>query len=350
MTQAFALRLVEMRAELAQASSVYEPSALWQELSGFGTRQLEAFGFEHFKRTLNMRYFNWDVRGILAHQWLPVFRRWCWRPSWTAFRSTFSDYGTAQPGVASFNPISAAIYRVYVAMLWDVVARQDHLGLLAHLEEPHTGKPFLIHHRGRWISQDLCNSVHEFYSAGGTDGVNRRWAVAELGAGYGRLAYVFLKALPDCSYTIIDIPPALQIAEQYLNEVFPDERIFRFRRFARFEDVRDEFEASRIRLLAAPQIERLPDELFDMFLNISSLHEMTMPQIVHYLRHADRLCRGRFYTKQWRVSHAKINGCVLKEHDYPLPQTWTTLYHRRHPIQRWFFEALYRTRPAAEIS
>ena len=68
---------------------------------------------------------------------------------------------------------------------------------------------------------------------------------------------------------------------------------------------------------------------------------MTYPQIKNYLEQIDRLCRGRFYTKQWRVSQARVNGLVITEAEYPIPQSWTRIFHRRHPIQRMFFHALY---------
>jgi hypothetical protein len=140
---------------------------------------------------------------------------------------------------------------------------------------------------------------------------------------------------------VIDIPPALNLAQEYLSAVFPGEKIFRFRRFDRFEDVREEFESARIRFLAAHQIELLPAKEFDLVLNISSLHEMTHEQIANYLKQIDRICRGKFYTKQWRVSRAKANGFVIRESEYPIPPSWRCLYHKRHPIQRMFFEALY---------
>ena len=51
--------------------------------------------------------------------------------------------------------------------------------------------------------------------------------------------------------------------------MFPHEKIFYFRPFHRFEEVREEFEGARIRFLAAHQIETLPPKQFDRFVNIS---------------------------------------------------------------------------------
>jgi hypothetical protein len=68
---------------------------------------------------------------------------------------------------------------------------------------------------------------------------------------------------------------------------------------------------------------------------------MTVPQVEWYFGQIDRTLAGRFYTKQWRVSRTPVNGCTLREGDYPVPSTWRTLFQRRHPIQRMFFDALY---------
>jgi len=322
---------------------IYLPSPFWESLAATNIAQLRDGGFGNFKRTVNMKYFNWNILGIVRHQLLPVLRYWLKHRDWSVFGPEFpKSIDPAHSGIKSFNLLSAVIYRVYVAMLWNYVSGEDSMGLLKKIEEPSAGNPFDIIYKGLRTSQDVCNSIHEFYQAGGgaaSDG--RPWNVAELGAGYGRLGYVFLKALPSSTYTIIDIPPALNLAQEYLGAVFPEEKVFKFRRFQRFEDVQEEFGAARIRFLAAHQIELLPAKEFDLVLNISSLHEMTLEQIANYLRQIDRICRGQFYTKQWKVSRAKTNGFVIKENEYPIPVSWRCLYHRQHPIQRMFFEALY---------
>lgn len=351
--------LSELMAEMAVAPEPYRASPFWQEIAAMGVQQLRNAGFDNFKRTVNLTYFCWDLVGILRHQ-LKVIGHWLTRPTMRIFTARFHNYTSPLgktrryyqpsnfrakvPEITAFSSLGARAYRTYVAMLYEYVSRYDPLALLQTIDEPRVGNPFLIEYNGRETSQDLCNSVHEFYSAKGEEGRRTAFDVAELGCGYGRLAYVWLKALPNATYTLIDIPPALNLAQEYLSRVFPTEKIFFFRPFQRFEDVRPEFNRARIRFLAAHQIELLPPKIFDRFLNISSLHEMTYPQIQTYLRQIDRVCRGRFYTKQWLRSQAAVNGVVLKARDYPIPQSWAELYHGRHPIQGMFFHALYDVR------
>lgn len=325
---------------------IYQPSPFWLELAATGMRQIDAAGFENFKRTVNTRYFNWRLLGILRHQLFAVGAQWLAHPGMAALHARFPHpRAEVADRAASFDPLSAWVYKTYVAMYADVLSRQDTRGLLRTIEEPALGNPFLIQHRGMNISQDLCNSIHELYSLLGPEGMPAPGAgpvaFAEVGAGYGRLAYVVLKAVPSASYCIVDIPPALYLSQRYLTTLFPDVPAFRFRPFRDYAAVAGEFESARLRFLAPHQLELLPAKSFDYFINISSFHEMTMAQVRNYFALIDRTCRGRVYTKQWRVSRTQVNGCTLREHDYPVPATWRTVFHRTHPIQRMFFDAVY---------
>lgn len=337
-------QLDDMLSGFRDVPARYRPSPFWEELAAAGVRQLEAGGFDHFKRTVNTRYFNWRLLGILRHQLLAVGGAWLSQPDSAVLRAEFPQpTATIRDRAASFGPVSAWIYKLYVAMYADVVGRQDARGLLRALDEPALGNPFLVRHRGRAMSQDLCNSVHELYSVLGPTGLpgTTAPAFAEIGAGYGRFAWLVLTSVPGATYTIVDIPPALYLSQRYLTTLFPEMPAFRFRPFHTYADVAAEFEASRIRFIAPHQFELLPAKSVDYVVNISSFHEMTMAQVEHYFRLIDRICRGRLYTKQWRVSRTQINGCTLREHDYPVPATWRTVFHHRHPIQRMFFHALY---------
>jgi hypothetical protein len=92
--------------------------------------------------------------------------------------------------------------------------------LAPRLVEPAIGNPIPIHLDGRMISQDVANSLRELrrfqrYLAG-----TRRATFADLGAGYGRLGYVAIIA-SGCRYWVVDIPPALAVAEWYLSRCQP---------------------------------------------------------------------------------------------------------------------------------
>jgi len=114
-------------------------------------------------------------------------------------------------------------------MLWDYVSRLDNESVLKKIKEPTEGNPPKIYLKKILISQDLANSVLEYFSIMENVNKNEINSILELGAGYGRTAYVFLKMIPNVKYIIVDIPPALYLAEKYLSNQFRDKKIFKFK-------------------------------------------------------------------------------------------------------------------------
>lgn len=334
--------LGKMFTELGKVPEIYYPSSYWQNLNSLHLSQLIEGDIDNFKRSVGMKYFNWGIFGILAHQTGPMLN-FLKNGNLSSFlKSSFKSYNKRLgKKVTQFDFFSAQIYKFFVVSLFNYVCSIDKFKILDHIEEPLEGTPFVIKYKNKKISQDLCNSVHEFYSSTEKLDLSKHLQICDIGAGYGRQAYVFLKTIPRSTYTIIDIPPALYLAQEYLSIVFPHEKIFTYRPFKKYTEIKKEFESSRVRFLMANQIESLPLKSFDLILNISSLHEMTREQIENYIRQINRLSRGFFYTKQWRRSLYKDN-LFIKEDEYPIPKSWKAIFHRRHPIQKMFFEALYK--------
>jgi len=91
-------------------------------------------------------------------------------------------------------------------------------------------------------------------------------------------------------------------------------------------------------------MELLPKHQFNLFINISSLQEMTVEQIKHYFSLIDEYCNGYFYTKQWLRSKNPQDNLTISYKDYPVPSDWKLIFFQKHPIQTKFFEALYKIR------
>ncbi|MFC2049205.1 putative sugar O-methyltransferase, partial [Chlamydiota bacterium] len=207
--------------------------------------------------------------------------------------------------------------------------------------ESEFGNPPPIYRGKRLISADLANSILEYYAMAPALEAGPVKTVMELGAGYGRNASVFLQKHPDIRYIIVDIPPALYVSQTYLSNRFPNKKVFSFRPFRTFEEVRDEWEGSSICFLLPHQAKLLPEKSVDLFLNISSLQEMRIDQIAYYFAEIDRLVRGHFYTKQWKVSYIPQEDVTIRQEDYPVYPNWRSIYARPCAVQTPFFEALY---------
>jgi hypothetical protein len=82
--------------------------------------------------------------------------------------------------------------------------------------------------------------------------------------------------------------------------------------------------------------------MFDVFINISSLHEMTHDQIEMWFTHIDRVCKGWFYTKQYFEHQNPVDDIVVRKEDYPVKAHWLELLNQKCLAQQNMFEALYR--------
>lgn len=342
-------QLAAMAAEVAEGPEVFRPSAFWEDLGGLHFALLHDEGFAGFKRSINATYFQFMVLSPRDEQFQAVLRAWLAHPRPRVLQARLEEalrlHTDFWPGLRTFR--DRWWYARYVAALWEEVHRRDRHGILERLEEPSLGAPIGVRHHGRLISQDLCNSALELVAI--MDGLAAARLtpgarIIELGGGYGRVAWAALTALPDVRFVLVDIPPALAVAERYLTTLFPDLPTFRFRRFDDPEQVAAELDRAHLAFLTPNQLERLAPMGAQLAINISSLHEMRPEQIQSQLELLDRHCQGHFYTKQWEAWHNPVDGVTIRREDYPYPAHWRRVFERRHPIQRRFFEALLATR------
>ncbi len=322
---------------LRSADPVYLPSRFWVKLNEHNLAQLELQGIENFKRTLARNYFTF-VPSVIDNQFRFLLRH-TRMADWRAIFSHFPRFDRSW-GLTRKQHWELVLF---TRMLWRYAQRHDPLGLLRSIDEPAAGNPFSTDLDGQPISQDLANSALEYYSIANETGLTADAVVTicELGAGYGRDAYVFLKALPNCRYIIVDIPPALYISQQYLSQLFPDKKIFKFRDFAPDAATLAALGAAQLVFLLPHQAAMLPSKSVDLFINISSLHEMRTDQIQAYLALIGRVTKGHFYSKQWFVSKNRHDGLRIRHTDYPIPAGWACRFLRPAAVQAAFFEALY---------
>jgi putative sugar O-methyltransferase len=334
-------RLESMFAAVNSGDARARPSKYWIELNRMNLAQLRQYGYENFKRTIALNYFTfvrilpWDSQIIflLCHLRLRDSLACAWR----AFRTPKHDYFTA------FKWIHGLLYNFLTLASWEYSRKVVRDQNLLALREPPEGNPSLITDRfGALISQDLANSIIEISAM--NPSLRPGSVVLELGAGYGRDAYAILATNPGIKYVIVDIAPALWVAETYLCHQFPNLRIFCYRDFQHFTDIEEDFSACDIAFFLSTQISQLPDGIVELIINVSSLHEMRLEQIGFYLRQFDRLLKegGTFYFKQWKRGVVPIEDIVIHQQDYPIPTNWICELSREAPIQSKFFEERYR--------
>jgi putative sugar O-methyltransferase len=311
-------------------------SSAWELLSRKHFDQLLRDGYYNFKRTIGSNYFNFLVQTGDPQM---AFLEAALDP---AVCLGLRIAAQSMPNDPNLDLPDQASYRYFVLLLWSYARNLDTAGYLDRLDEPEEGNPIAIEVNGRRVSSDLINSVLEYYSMEEAVKFPECRRVLEIGGGYGRSAYSILQLNPHIQYTFVDLPPALFLAQRYLSSVLEEKNIFRVRLFDEFDDVKSEMEQCAVVFLLPHQLNLLCDQRFDLTINISSFGEMRKQMIERYFDEVERLTRGVFYTKQWKISKNPFDGLELTERDYPVRKSWELLFQRDARVQAEFFEAAYR--------
>lgn len=346
------LNLIEqMKLEVLSDEKVFHPSHFWNFFNEVNVTLLKESGFRNFKRNINQNYFNFIpvlfkdlfLNSIL---FLRLFR----------YIKSPGHYELIDPDVINNEGdlkeiyrcvfqknrnIKLFLYKFTIGGLWDYVSERDPENLLQHLEEPRTGNPIEITKDQKLISQDLANSVQEYYFISPYVKTLEKnpIRIVEIGAGYGRLGYVLLSAL-NCKYIIFDISPALYVAQKYLSEIFPDKKIFTFRHISCFEDIKEELEQSDIAFFSINQIKFFPENYCDLCINISSLHEMTKEQRNKISEYMSKITKNFIYIKQYKKYKNPFDKIIVKERNYKFLAPWLRIKRRTTPTNIRFFEML----------
>lgn len=368
--------LKRMYDEVAKSDCVVtNPSDLWKKVNDKILNKLSKHGIQNFKRIINDKYFQSPPFDIFLTQLFPLTIFTLKNFKFSALKEIVKSisynnndlHGRLNErnnfGRVKLSRLKLFFIEFYIILYCYYVKSIDSDNILESVREPNYGNPYSFNYINNLISQDLLHSICEFYGA--TEGFYEfnKGNILEIGAGYGRLATIFLNAIPSCKYTIVDIPISLYLSQNYLTKCFASENTFKFRHFENFAEIENEFYNSKIRFLMPHQISLIPDKEFDLIINISSFHEMTPQQIEFYYGEVNRLCCGYFYSKQWKISHhyqtdgkldviktilAKMsllkkskNNITIKQNDYPTNSSWNCIYNRTNLVRPLFFESLF---------
>jgi putative sugar O-methyltransferase len=338
-----------MRAGVAASPEIYQPGEFWDGLIAANLEMLRTDGFANFKRTVSNNYYNWLVTSLRDPQIQRAVLGWLRRPTIAPLGNRLTDPASGlrtldREASYSLSRTAGWRYKFFVGAIWEAARRDDPLGLTGRLAEPEAGNPIRIRHRGRLISQDLGNSIIECTFAARAGVVREGSRVAELGAGYGRLAYVFSETCP-LTYCVFDISPALAVAQSYLTTVLGADRVVAYEPGNDFSSVESRLKPGVVAFFTPDQLEMFPDGWFDCAQTISTLPEMPARQSAHYLRLLAAKSGDAVFLKQWRQWRNEADGVDLREADYALPAPWRLEDRRIDPVQPAFFNQLWRRGP-----
>jgi putative sugar O-methyltransferase len=335
-----------MMESVLSGPELLRPSKFWQRLVNTNLAMIATHGIDNFKRTVAQNYYNW----LVTNPFDPQFRRALVSASCIGlaraiqtkcYPTTLWTSEHVDQGI-NLSWLQRRVYSLFVGMIWS-----DAMGTSTYrrnkIQEPLIGNPIPVFFNSSIVSQDLSNSIFETTCLFNNMmiGAERRPRILELGGGYGRLAYVTIHN--EARHYIVDIPPALDIAQWYLPQVIGShKRVFHWRQFDVFDSIRDELEQSDVGFFTPAQLSLFPDNWCDAFVSISTLPEMTSAQIEWYLTQMMRISRDTVYLKQWRRWRNQMDGTCAPERGYRLGAGWHETLLQADLIQPNFVNQVWR--------
>jgi putative sugar O-methyltransferase len=333
-----------------------DEGVFWEELSDKHASLIREHGFQNFKRTINFEYSQWGVTSLRDRK-ISHLARGLWRQGRFPVGGLLTRIGDNQAGIRWPDAIHAhtgaavqqagfggrlrlRAYAFYCGLLWQYALSEDKLGCLEILE-PTLGNPLPIFYRGRLISQDLALSSLGLNLIASRLPMGRIRKVLEIGAGYGRLAFLFRKIFPEIEYSILDISPALAISRNYLEGVFGGDAVSSYQLGGSWRP-----EEGRINFMVPRVIDDVPDGYFDLVINVSSFDEMRPEVVEDYFKSIARVGSGWMYLQGYEGSRAPGRRIGLK--DFPYGSDWSEVFGRQDPVEPRFIEKVMKKRVSAE--
>lgn len=289
-----------------------------------------------------------------------------WQNESTEFEKTFEEFGINDIENEYYNtrfsglsPKHKSAFHLLLITFYRMLQARDYLGLLTKLSatapvvtSPEyyrmTGAKSTLPHAmefdGRRISIDLLLSIHEFYSmlAIVPELATEELTIAELGAGWGRLAHVMLQVNPRLHYLIMDIPASLLVSASHLPRLLPELSVAGYPETRKFATLsRAELSTHQLWLCGSQALRALRPGAIDLFLQVGGFQEMLPAQTNAYLQLVDAaMPQGTIYLKNaW-------HGVRTSYNQLQLPSRWLRVMYQHAEYCDDFYELGFKLLPA----
>lgn len=231
------------------------------------------------------------------------------------------------------------IHRRYY--LGDALHRVDHWTTqtdgrfnLRELAGPEIGNPFGVLLEGTLVRTGApyqhytAQRIREHLDSGAS-------TVAEVGGGYGGMAYYLLRDHAGVRYFNFDVPESIALASYYLLMAFPD---LNFLLYGEKETA-----CADVALLPLFELEKMLRERADLTFSSHAMSDLSDESMAAYLRSIARFTKGHFLYIGNRRAAESISNLAAQEH-YPfrLAETRTSGWHAHTHSDAGEIECLYR--------
>jgi putative sugar O-methyltransferase len=195
---------------------------------------------------------------------------------------------------------------------------------LRDLAGPGIGNPFGVLIDGTHIS---VGSEYAHYCAHRVDSLldSDTTAVAEVGGGFGGMAYYLLRDRPGVTYLDFDIPESIALASYYLLKAFPQ---LTFLLYGEEDLTNESIARADVVLMPVFELATMPAESVDVTFSSHAMSDISSEALVEYLNNIDRMTRGcLLYIGNSRASESMLD-LVRQRHDsFELAETRSSGWH-----------------------
>jgi putative sugar O-methyltransferase len=195
---------------------------------------------------------------------------------------------------------------------------------LPDLASPRIGNPFGVSIEGTHIR---VGSEYAHYCADRIDSLtdSDTAVVAEIGGGFGGMAYYLLRDRGKVKYLDFDIPESIALASYYLLKAFPR---LTFLLYGESDLTKEAIARADVVLMPVFELATMPAESVDVAFSSHAMSDISSEALVDYLYNIDRMTRGCFlYIGNSRASES-ISGLMSQTHDsFELTETRSSGWH-----------------------
>ncbi len=192
------------------------------------------------------------------------------------------------------------------------------------LDGPGVGNPFGVIIDGTHISVGseyshyCCHRVREQLD-------RENATVAEIGGGFGGMAYYLLRDRAHTRYVGFDLPENIALASYYLMRAWPD---LKFLCYGEKTVTRESIAEADVVMLPRFALAAVPAESVDLTFTSHGMSELSTDELPHYVREISRITNRQLLFMSHRAVSQKISEYVRRQQPaFALEQSWESGWH-----------------------
>ena len=206
---------------------------------------------------------------------------------------------------------------------------------VTNLEVPNIGNPYGCVVENVLITAASC--PHHYYASR----INNLLydiedpIVAEIGGGFGGMAYYLLKSRKGIKYINFDLPEILILAQYYLMMAYPEKRFLlngenNVKRIT--QEIIDKYD---VILMPNYKLPELDSTTVDLYINTHSLSEMDLPTVEEYISQITRTCRKYFFHENsYKIHRIDYDYDEIPTSKFPISRNKFKLIHKSYALWR----------------